>query len=207
MPHRQWNEMIRVTFVSFKLFQFVAAVYLSPLFFICVNGPRPFPWRCDQVSVNIRPTGWLYPARPPPGIGIYMNTSTGLARIHDSRVRHNGADGIKFVQHDTQIPRREVDGTPVTDFCSSGTIAQQIFPIYTVAQQFKTSYRPIQCQKVTNASAKSVTNYCLKKYSSLLLTFKSSNAAYSPITSEKRSHISTESVKYFSSSYFCFPCK
>ena len=77
-----------------------------------------------------------------------MNTSTGLARIHDCRIRSNGADGVKFVQHDTQIPRREVDGTPVTDFCSSGTIAQQIFPIYTVAQQFKTSYRPIKCQKV-----------------------------------------------------------
>ncbi|KAF0300654.1 Protein bark beetle [Amphibalanus amphitrite] len=81
------------------------------------------------------------------GIGVYMNTSTGLARVHDCRIRDNGADGIKFVQHDIQIPRREVDGTPVTDFCSSGTIAQQIFPIYTVAQQFKTSYRPIQCQK------------------------------------------------------------
>ena len=84
----------------------------------------------------------------PTGIGIYLNTSTGLAHIHDCHVRSNGADGIKFVLHDTQIPRREVDGSAVTDFCSSGTIAQQIYPIFTVAQQFKTSYRPIQCQKV-----------------------------------------------------------
>ncbi|XP_037072320.1 LOW QUALITY PROTEIN: protein bark beetle-like [Pollicipes pollicipes] len=81
------------------------------------------------------------------GTGIYVNTSTGLVHVHDCRVLGSGADGLRLVQHDTQTPRREVDGTAVADFCSSGTIARQIFPLYTVAQQFKTSHRPIRCQK------------------------------------------------------------
>lgn len=68
--------------------------------------------------------------------------------VHNCHVTGNGGDGVRLVQHDTQIPRREVDGTPANDFCSSGTTEQQVYPIYTIAQQFITGYRPITCRKV-----------------------------------------------------------
>ncbi|KAF0308456.1 Protein bark beetle [Amphibalanus amphitrite] len=81
------------------------------------------------------------------GIGMYFNTSTGLVHVHDCHVHGNGADGLKLVQHELQIPRREVDGAPVSDFCSSGTTLESVYPIVTAAQQYRTSYLSKRCQK------------------------------------------------------------
>ena len=86
----------------------------------------------------------------PSGIGIYINTSTGLVHVHNCHVHSNAADGLKLVQHELQIPRREVDGAAVSDFCSSGTTLDAVFPIFTAAQQFRTRYRSRRCQKVSS---------------------------------------------------------
>ena len=69
--------------------------------------------------------------------------------VHNCHVHSNAADGLKLVQHELQIPRREVDGTPVSDFCSSGTTRDAVYPIFTAAQQFRTRYRSKRCEKVS----------------------------------------------------------
>ncbi|XP_031785209.1 protein bark beetle isoform X2 [Nasonia vitripennis] len=75
------------------------------------------------------------------GYGIYMNSSTGLAHIHNCVIVGNGADGVKYVHHDER-PDDKPDRADVYDLCTFPTTASQTFPVTISVGQSK--YAPNQ---------------------------------------------------------------
>jgi hypothetical protein len=77
-----------------------------------------------------------------------MNSSTGLAHIVGSTVSENGADGIRYVNHDEIPDRKVIDGADVFDFCTFPITNSQTFPLPIYAEQGK--YNPVDkdCNKV-----------------------------------------------------------
>lgn len=59
------------------------------------------------------------------GYGLYVNTSMGGVLVDNCIVTENGADGIKYVQHNERI----VSGKDIYDFCTFPTTASQTFPL------------------------------------------------------------------------------
>ncbi|XP_033297170.1 protein bark beetle [Bombus bifarius] len=70
------------------------------------------------------------------GYGIYVNSSSGMARINDCSILDNGADGIKYVHFDER-PDDKLDRTEVFDLCTFPTTASQTFPVIISMEQSK----------------------------------------------------------------------
>ncbi|CAB3370904.1 Hypothetical predicted protein [Cloeon dipterum] len=81
------------------------------------------------------------------GFGIYMNSSTGLAHLVGTTVSENGADGIRYINHDEVPDKKIIDGADVFDFCTFPITNSQTFPIPIFAEQRK--YNPVDkdCNK------------------------------------------------------------
>ncbi|XP_057327444.1 protein bark beetle isoform X2 [Microplitis mediator] len=68
------------------------------------------------------------------GYGIYVNSSTGLTHIENCVVMDNGADGIKYVNHDEK-PDDRLDRTDIYDLCTLPVGSSQTFPIIVSMEQ------------------------------------------------------------------------
>lgn len=62
------------------------------------------------------------------GIGVFVNSSYGLAHFEDCTVSQNGHDGIRYVGHDLRGDERR-DRSSIHDFCTLPTTAGQTYPI------------------------------------------------------------------------------
>lgn len=62
------------------------------------------------------------------GIGVFVNSSYGLAHLDGCRVSGNGHDGIRYVGHDLRGDERR-DRSSIQDFCTLPTTAGQTYPI------------------------------------------------------------------------------
>lgn len=62
------------------------------------------------------------------GIGVFVNSSYGLAHLEDCNVSNNGHDGVRFVGHDLRSDERR-DRSNIHDFCTLPTTAGQTYPI------------------------------------------------------------------------------
>ncbi|CAG5108295.1 Similar to bark: Protein bark beetle (Drosophila melanogaster) [Cotesia congregata] len=68
------------------------------------------------------------------GYGIYVNSSTGLTHIDNCVVLDNGADGIKYINHDEK-PDDRLDRTDIHDLCTLPVGSSQTFPITVSMEQ------------------------------------------------------------------------
>lgn len=62
------------------------------------------------------------------GIGVFVNSSYGLAHFEGCTVSGNGHDGIRYVGHDLRGDERR-DRSSIRDFCTLPTTAGQTYPI------------------------------------------------------------------------------
>lgn len=68
------------------------------------------------------------------GIGIFVNSSNGLALFNRVKVMENGDDGIRYTGHDLRSDER-TDRNSIYDFCTLPTTASQTYPISVSLQQ------------------------------------------------------------------------
>lgn len=68
------------------------------------------------------------------GIGIFVNSSNGLALFNRCKVNDNGDDGIRYIGHDLRSDER-TDRNSIYDFCTLPTTAGQTYPISMSIQQ------------------------------------------------------------------------
>ncbi|KAK2577430.1 hypothetical protein KPH14_003537 [Odynerus spinipes] len=78
------------------------------------------------------------------GYGIYVNSSTGMARIEDCSIQENGADGIKYVHHD-EPTEDNLDRTDVFDLCTFPSTTSQTFPVTIFMEQNKYTPNTKRC--------------------------------------------------------------
>ncbi|XP_058792901.1 protein bark beetle isoform X2 [Phymastichus coffea] len=76
------------------------------------------------------------------GYGIYVNSSSGMAHIHNCIVVENEADGIKYVHHDERPDDQGADRADIYNLCTFPGTASQTFPITISAGQ--RNYAPTQ---------------------------------------------------------------
>lgn len=62
------------------------------------------------------------------GVGIYINSSYGLAHINNSKVLENDADGIRYISHDLRSIER-TDRSTTHEFCTLPLTSGQTYPI------------------------------------------------------------------------------
>lgn len=80
------------------------------------------------------------------GVGIFVNSSYGLAMFDRCTVNENGDDGIRYVGHDLRSEER-TDRNSVYEFCTVPTTAGQTYPISIFLQQSEFSAVPKECAK------------------------------------------------------------
>lgn len=80
------------------------------------------------------------------GYGVFINSSYGLAKIDNSLVSDNGADGIKYVHHEER-PEEKFDKREYSDFCTIPTTLSQTYPVLIYSEQSKYSSQEKNCQK------------------------------------------------------------
>uniref|UniRef100_A0A7G3AYY4 Putative scavenger receptor n=1 Tax=Lutzomyia longipalpis TaxID=7200 RepID=A0A7G3AYY4_LUTLO len=80
------------------------------------------------------------------GIGIFVNSSYGLAHFEGCTVSSSGADGIKYEGHDWRFNERPGQ-LRIYDLCSLPTTAGQIYPIWLSVDQSQFSAVPKECGK------------------------------------------------------------
>lgn len=80
------------------------------------------------------------------GIGIFVNSSNGLALFNRCKINENGDDGIRFVGHDLRSDER-TDRNSIYDFCTLATTAGQTYPISVSIQQSEYASVPKECFK------------------------------------------------------------
>jgi hypothetical protein len=84
---------------------------------------------------------------PLSGYGIYMNSSTGQAHIHNCVIEDNEADGIKYVHHDER-PDDRADRADVYDLCTFPRTASQTLPVTISLEQSKYAPNQKRCPQV-----------------------------------------------------------
>lgn len=80
------------------------------------------------------------------GIGIFVNSSHGLAFFDRCTVKENGDDGIRYVGHDLRSDER-TDRSSLHDFCTLPTTSGQTYPISVSLQQSQFSSVSKECGK------------------------------------------------------------
>lgn len=80
------------------------------------------------------------------GIGIFVNSSYGLAHFESCTVSNNGHDGIRYVGHDLRSDER-TDRSSIHDFCTLPTTAGQTYPISVSLQQSRFAGSSKECGK------------------------------------------------------------
>lgn len=80
------------------------------------------------------------------GIGIFVNSSYGLALFDRCTVNENGDDGIRYIGHDLRSDER-TDRNTIYDFCTLPTTAGQTYPISVSLQQSQFSGVSKECVK------------------------------------------------------------
>uniref|UniRef100_T1IJ76 SRCR domain-containing protein n=1 Tax=Strigamia maritima TaxID=126957 RepID=T1IJ76_STRMM len=77
------------------------------------------------------------------GYGVFINSSTGRARIHNCTIINNGADGIRYVHHDPIIEPLS------SDFCAISSLdTSQSYPTTLSMRQQGTNPSNKSCKKV-----------------------------------------------------------
>lgn len=89
------------------------------------------------------------------GYGIYMNSSTGQAHIHNCMIIDNDADGIKYVHHDER-PDDKADRADVYHLCTFPATASQTFPVTVLLDQSKYAPNQKKCPRVSPFPSKLV---------------------------------------------------
>lgn len=80
------------------------------------------------------------------GIGIFVNSSNGLAFFDRCTIKDNGDDGIRYVGHDLRSDER-TDRSSLHDFCTLPTTSGQTYPISVSLQQSQFSSVSKECGK------------------------------------------------------------
>ncbi|XP_055710937.1 protein bark beetle [Phlebotomus papatasi] len=80
------------------------------------------------------------------GIGIFVNSSYGLAHLEGCTVSSSGADGVKYEGHDWRFNERPSQ-LRIYELCSLPTTAGQIYPIWLSVDQSQFSAVPKECGK------------------------------------------------------------
>lgn len=80
------------------------------------------------------------------GIGIFVNSSYGLAHFEGCTISNNGHDGIRYVGHDLRSDER-VDRSSIHDFCTLPITAGQTYPISISLQQSQFAGTAKECGK------------------------------------------------------------
>lgn len=80
------------------------------------------------------------------GIGIFVNSSYGLAHFEGCSVNNNGDDGIRYVGHDLRSDER-TDRSTIYDFCTLPTTAGQTYPISVSLKQSEFAGASKECGK------------------------------------------------------------
>lgn len=80
------------------------------------------------------------------GIGIFINSSYGLAHLQNIAVTESGSDGILYVGHDLRSDERTDRGN-IHDFCTIPTTAGQTYPISMSIQQSRFAVSSKECGK------------------------------------------------------------
>jgi hypothetical protein len=76
-----------------------------------------------------------------------VNSSWSGFNLESCHVESNGADGVRYLFHDT-IPDQKVDGIDVFDLCTVPITLNQIYPIRLSLDQSETSNLNKECRKV-----------------------------------------------------------
>lgn len=80
------------------------------------------------------------------GIGIFVNSSSGLALFNRVKVTENGDDGIRYTGHDLRSDER-TDRNSIYDFCTLPTTSGQTYPISVSIQQSQYATVAKECFK------------------------------------------------------------
>lgn len=80
------------------------------------------------------------------GIGIFVNSSYGLAHLEGCNISESGSDGVKYIGHDLRADERTDRGS-IYDFCTIPTTAGQTYPISTSISQSRYSASHKECGK------------------------------------------------------------
>lgn len=83
------------------------------------------------------------------GFGVYINSSWSGFEIDSSHIESNGADGIRYVFHDT-IPDAKLDGMDVSDLCMLPITTNQIYPVRLSLEQSASLNVKKTCRKVSH---------------------------------------------------------
>ncbi|KAJ8673362.1 hypothetical protein QAD02_004624 [Eretmocerus hayati] len=78
------------------------------------------------------------------GYGIYVNSSTGMAHIHNCMILENEADGIKYVHHDER-PDDKAGRKEINDLCYFPSTTSQTFPVTISVEQGKYASSQKRC--------------------------------------------------------------
>ncbi|KAL5280481.1 hypothetical protein ACFFRR_004453 [Megaselia abdita] len=68
------------------------------------------------------------------GIGVFINSSYGLAHLENANIRENGDDGVKYVAHDLK-PEDIRSRTTIFDFCTLPITSSQTYPVSILVTQ------------------------------------------------------------------------
>uniref|UniRef100_T1GGG9 SRCR domain-containing protein n=1 Tax=Megaselia scalaris TaxID=36166 RepID=T1GGG9_MEGSC len=68
------------------------------------------------------------------GIGVFINSSYGLAHLENANIRENGDDGVKYVAHDLK-PEDIRSRTSIFDFCTLPITSSQTYPVSILVSQ------------------------------------------------------------------------